>query len=354
MRSLKKEIPIQIWLSANIVMVICMVIIGGITRLTDSGLSMTDWRLVMGVFPPMNENEWQIYFNQYKLTPEYLLRNFGMTLEEFKLIFFWEYLHRVWGRVIGIIFFIPLFYFWLSNKISSTDKKFFLILSIIGFFQAFMGWFMVKSGLINKPDVSHFRLSTHLLTAFIIYSMLLYKFWEIYRSNYKISSVILKDEYKIRIYIITSIVLLFLTIGSGAFVAGTDAGLAYNTFPLMDNKILPPILIEDHKINFQSLFYDTGFLQFLHRFLASITVICFSFSCYIGLKSKISKILKNFFLILFIAIIFQYLLGITILLLYVPIYLGLLHQLSSMLILSVSILIFSEIKLNIERNQVGT
>ena len=230
MKSIKKETPIQIWLSANIIMVICMVIIGGITRLTDSGLSMTDWRLVMGILPPMNENEWEEYFNQYKGTPEYLIRNLGMSIDEFKFIFFWEYLHRVWGRMIGIIFFIPLIYFWLSDKFSTNDKKFFLILSIIGFFQAFMGWFMVKSGLIDKPDVSHFRLSAHLLIAFVIYSMLLYKFWETCRPISKISSKMLKEECKIRMFIITSIVLLFVTIVSVSIFAGTAAGQSYNTF----------------------------------------------------------------------------------------------------------------------------
>ena len=332
------------WLSINLILIIFMVAIGGITRLTDSGLSMTDWRLFMGVIPPLNEADWIDHFNLYKKTPEFILKNFDMTLAEFKKIFFWEYLHRIWGRLIGLVFFFPLLYFWLTKKLTQNEKKNFFILSLIGFFQAFMGWFMVESGLHQKPDVSHFRLSAHLLTAFIIYSMLLYIFWNCYRSIYSSHNSYLRDEIKLEKYIVFSILILLSTIVTGAFVAGTNAGLSYNSFPLMNEKIYPPILNSEDDKNFLILLNDSGFIQFLHRIFATLTLITILLTYFLNRKLNISSFLNKILVIIFLLIIFQYLLGITILLLYVPISLGLFHQLSSMAILSVLVIGYSEIQ----------
>ena len=162
------------WISLNLLLIFLMVLIGGITRLTDSGLSMTEWSLVTGMIPPLTTGDWIEAFDKYKLSPEFTFKNYDMTIEEFKKIFFWEYFHRIWGRLIGLTYTLPLIYFWVTNKLSSSEKVFFTILLFFGASQAFMGWYMVKSGLAESPDVSHFRLSAHLFIAFLIYSMLLF------------------------------------------------------------------------------------------------------------------------------------------------------------------------------------
>tara|TARA_B100000579_G_C22785632_1_gene831714 strand:- start:83 stop:1147 length:1065 start_codon:yes stop_codon:yes gene_type:complete len=344
MRSNKDNKFLLIWLLINLTLIIMMVAIGGITRLTDSGLSMTNWRLFMGIIPPLNESDWIDYFNQYKKTPEFMMKNFNMTLPEFKKIFFWEYLHRIWGRLIGLVFFLPLVYFWLTKKLTQNEKKNFFILSLIGFFQAFMGWFMVKSGLYEKPDVSHFRLSAHLLTAFIIYSILLYIFWNSYRSFYSSDNSYFGDEAKLEKYIVCSILILLSTIVTGAFVAGTNSGLSYNNFPLMDERIYPPILASEENKNFLILLNDSGFIQFLHRIFATLTLVTIFLTFFLNRKSNISSFLYRILAAIFLLIIFQYILGITILLLYVPISLGLFHQLSSMAILSILVIGYSEIQ----------
>ena len=222
------------WVIVNLIMVLLMVSIGGITRLTDSGLSMTEWSLISGAIPPLTANDWIETFNKYKVSPEFIYKNYDMTLPEFKKIFFWEYFHRIWGRLIGLTYFLPLIYFWITNKLSSTEKIFFLILLILGTTQAFMGWFMVKSGLTENPDVSHFRLSAHLLIAFIIYSMLLFYLWvKITLLKKNIDHTYRKPVKFNNFPIFVCIILVLFTIVTGAFGAGTQAGRAYNRFPLM-------------------------------------------------------------------------------------------------------------------------
>ena len=331
------------WISLNLILIFLMVSIGGITRLTDSGLSMTEWSLVGGIIPPLTTNDWIETFDKYKLSPEFLLKNYDMTINEFKKIFFWEYFHRIWGRLIGLTYTLPLIYFWLTNKFTSSEKLFFSILFIFGATQAFMGWYMGKSGLTENPDVSHFRLSAHLLIAFLIYSMLLFYLSlkislkkNIYISTDKVSS-------NFNYFLInTCIILVFFTILSGGFVAGTKAGWAYNNFPLMGETILPPILLENKPNNFTFLFNDMGFIQFFHRILATITLVIIIFTCIYLLRFNSSKIINKFSKILFFVVIFQYLLGIIILKLFVPIALGVMHQLGSLIVLSLLISILAE------------
>ena len=234
------------WISLNLILIFLMVLIGGITRLTDSGLSMTEWSLITGIIPPLTTSDWIETFDKYKLSPEFTFKNYDMTIEEFKKIFFWEYFHRIWGRLIGLTYTLPLIYFWLTNKFTSSEKVFFSILLFFGASQAFMGWYMVKSGLTENPDVSHFRLSAHLFIAFLIYSMLLFylSLKITLKKNIYISTN--KDSINFsNILIYTCIILIFVTIVSGAFVAGTKAGWAYNNFPLMGETILPPVLLEN-------------------------------------------------------------------------------------------------------------
>ena len=167
------------WLIAMFALVTCIIIVGGLTRLTDSGLSITEWELFRGFIPPISNSEWESYFSLYKQIPEYKLQNFNMNLTEFKIIFWWEWIHRFIGRLIGICFFIPLIYFAFKKGIKETKSLIFIFLLIC--FQGFLGWFMVKSGLINRVDVSHFRLSMHLTTAFVILSLIL---WQILKCNH--------------------------------------------------------------------------------------------------------------------------------------------------------------------------
>jgi len=333
------------WLGINLFMVLSMVIIGGITRLTDSGLSMTTWNLIKGVVPPLNQEEWINVFNLYKNYPEYNLKNLSMTLGEFKKIFFWEYFHRVWGRLIGLTFFIPLLYFWLKKYFNKNEKKLILIITSLGFFQAFMGWYMVESGLLDQPDVSHFRLSVHLITAFIIYSLLLYYFWNIRLSRGKVVNNMSPCKTKLhKNNFLISLLLLFSTVLAGALVSGTEAGLSYNNFPYMGDGFLPPILTSGETTNLKSLLYDQGFLQFLHRLVATITLLFLLHTIFKANKDHFFNNFRQLFYYLFFMIIFQYTLGIVILKLYVPILLGLMHQIGALLILSLIVISLCEAK----------
>ena len=330
------------WLIINAVMIILMVSIGGVTRLTDSGLSMTEWSLIGGIFPPTNLESWLSLFEKYKLSPEFKFKNYDMTLHEFKKIFFWEYIHRIWGRLIGIVFFIPFVLFWIFNKFSFFEKIYFTFLFFLGSFQAFMGWFMVKSGLIDKPDVSHFRLSAHLIIAFLIYSLILYFSWTKLRLVNQSKFIKSYDIYssKYSLILLISIISTVLTIISGAFVAGTNAGWAYNNFPLMGDNFLPPILLNMNYNNIIDLFHDLGFIQFLHRSFATLTVIVLLFCSIYIWKNKffigfLAKILSVFLFL-------QYILGVLILKLYVPLTLGVMHQIGSLVVLSILVIMLAE------------
>jgi len=332
----------QTWISVNLIMIIMMIIIGGITRLTDSGLSMTEWNLIGGIIPPLNQGDWLELFSKYKDTPEFIQKNFDISLSEFKKIFFWEYFHRIWGRLIGITYTLPFLFFFIKGMFDSNEKKIYTILLFLGSFQAFMGWFMVQSGLSEKPDVSHFRLSAHLIIAFIIYSILLDRFCK------NTSYITEKPNYFTTKYnrqinnLKISIFLVLLTVGSGAFVSGTNAGWAYNNFPYMGDNLLPPILLNENLYTVSKLFNDIGFIQFFHRLLATLTLIYVLITFFHLFKSKLKVI---YFLASLVAIIAisQYILGIIMLKLFVPIHLGLSHQLGSLILLSFLIITKCEI-----------
>ena len=344
--------PKIFWVIINIFMIFLMVSIGGITRLTDSGLSMTEWSLVSGIVPPLTNHDWIETFNKYKLSPEFIYKNYDMTLLEFKKIFFWEYFHRIWGRLIGLSYVIPLVYFWVTNKFSPSEKKFFLTLLVLGAAQAFMGWFMVKSGLIEDPDVSHFRLSAHLLIAFIIYTMLLFYFWvKIILLKKRIDYSYRKHENFYNFPIFVCIILVLATIVTGAFVAGTKAGWAYNNFPLMGESLLPPVLLEKSSYSISYLFNDIGFIQFFHRILASTTLFFIIFTSLYLLKTKPSRQINVLSKFLLVAIILQYILGVIILKFYVPLSLGVMHQLGSLVVISLLIMILGErMSLGVRKN----
>ena len=227
---------VYIWLLTITTMVLGIIVIGGLTRLTDSGLSMTDWRPLLGVIPPINVNEWEKVFEMYKLTPEFKIVNKNMSLKEFKYIFWWEWFHRIYARIIGIVFILPLIYFMIKKQLNFTLYKRLSIVFIFGLFQAFVGWWMVKSGLNENPYVSPYRLTFHLMNALIIFSMLL---WIAMDYKYSIKINFISKPSSSDFYLFISIILIFITIASGGFMAGTNSGQSFNTFPLMNGKIIP-------------------------------------------------------------------------------------------------------------------
>ena len=304
-----------IWLFSGCFLIFTMVVIGGITRLTDSGLSMSTWKLIGGA-PPLNLEEWITAFDIYKETPEGKM-NSHYVLGDFKYIFFWEYLHRMIGRLLGIVFLIPFCFFLIKKKLSRKLIIQSCILLIMGASQGLIGWWMVKSGLVDRPDVSHFRLAVHLITAFLTCS---YALWIAL-------SLILPLERNGNKYIfyhlVALIVLVVIQIIYGAFVAGLKAGRIYNTWPKMGEQWIP-----------ESVFLDPGAeSQFIHRTLALIIV---AFTFYIwkkGKKIELSKLQNQALNILPAIVSLQTILGILTLIMIVPISLALTHQIVAFFLL---------------------
>ena len=318
------------WLFSLIILIIVMIAIGGLTRLTDSGLSITEWDLFRGILPPLNENQWEYYFSLYKTIPQYNLLNKGMSLEEFKYIYLWEYIHRILGRITGLFFLIPFLFFLYKRAISREYVYRFLFIFLLIFFQGLMGWYMVKSGLGEDVTVSHYRLSAHLLLAFFILSSLMWCFFNFLHSKNKIFFNSSLKFFSIKIFIF----LLFLQITIGAFVSGLDAGKVYQTWPLMNESYFPKDLILKKFSDFIS-FDDVLIVQFFHRNLA---YTIFFVGVYIGfsiIKSKEINLLKHY-VYLFLIIVFQIALGIFTLLSGLNIVFSSMHQ-----ILSIFLLIFS-------------
>jgi heme a synthase len=320
---------IRLWLIFMFLMVLVIITIGGLTRLTDSGLSITEWELVKGIFPPFNTERWNLYFDEYKKTPEFKSINFNMTIDEFKVIYYWEYIHRLIARLIGLFAIIPLFFIYLKYKKKLLkDLKYFVILALICF-QGFLGWFMVKSGLINETDVSHYRLASHLIVALIILSLI---FWFILE-NYKVSKFKIKINNKFLIFFLILIVIQILL---GAFLAGLNGGLLYNSWPDMNGNFLPDDVVKKDLFDLGS-FDNPSVIQFYHRLTAYILIIFLIFLNYIFLKQK-----KKSKSIIFInlAILFQIILGVLTLITGVKIYYASLHQLGSILVLTSFLFIY--------------
>ena len=221
---------LSVWLISMFIIISIMIVVGGLTRLTDSGLSITEWQLFTGLLPPLNQKDWILYFNLYKEIPEFKLQNFNMTLEEFKVIFWWEWAHRFLGRVIGLCYLFPLIYFSFKLKISKILDLYFIFFLIC--FQGFIGWYMVSSGLIDRVDVSHFRLSIHLLIAFLILSLIFWNYLKYQNYNH------VSDGINSMVPLIF-LILILIQIVIGAFVSGMDAGKIYNSWPLMGNTYFP-------------------------------------------------------------------------------------------------------------------
>tara|TARA_B100000902_G_scaffold288123_1_gene274294 strand:+ start:12 stop:953 length:942 start_codon:yes stop_codon:yes gene_type:complete len=303
-----------------------MIIVGGLTRLTDSGLSITKWQLFSGFLPPLNQNDWLMYFDLYKKIPEFKLQNFDMTLQEFKIIFWWEWAHRFLGRIIGIGFLLPLIYFSMKIKFSKLINLYLIFFLIC--FQGFMGWFMVSSGLVDRIDVSHFRLSAHLLIAFLILSLIFWNYLKIRKKN-EISKKINP------IIPLIFLILVFLQILIGAFVSGMDAGKIYNSWPFMGNTYFPD---DNRFINLFKLsaFSDPSLVQFIHRNLAYLIGFSYLLIFYKIYKEKISDLYRCIN-ILGTFIILQIILGILTIIYGAQIYIASMHQISSIFLVSTSV-----------------
>jgi len=320
---------LSVWLISMFWIVSIMIIVGGLTRLTDSGLSITEWQLFSGLFPPINESDWVFYFNLYRQIPEFKLQNYNMTLQEFKIIFWWEWAHRFLGRLIGIGFLIPLIYFSFKIKILKLLNLYLIFFLIC--FQGFIGWYMVSSGLVDRVDVSHFRLSVHLLIAFVILSLIFWNYLKISNKN----DIYNKINPLIPLFFLT---LIFLEIVIGAFVSGMDAGKIYNSWPLMGDNYFPDDNSLSNLFKF-SAFSEPSLTQFIHRNLAYLIGLLYLIIFYKIYKNKMYD-LYNSVNILGFFIILQIILGIITVIYGAQIYVASMHQISSIFLVSSSIYFF--------------
>jgi cytochrome c oxidase assembly protein subunit 15 len=319
---------LKLWLITLFLLIILMVAVGGLTRLTDSGLSITAWELFTGILPPLNINEWNFYFSEYKKIPEYQNINYGMSLNEFKVIFYWEYTHRLLARFVGLFTLLPLILFSLYFKNTQHySNKYYWIFFLVCL-QGFIGWYMVSSGLIQNNDVSHFRLSIHLSLALFILCLI---FWFIL-NVYKIKKFQFKLPYKLLLFIL---ILIVLQIILGAFLSGLDGGLIYNSWPDMNGSFFPGDVSYLDLLSTQ-LFYNVSIIQFLHRFTAYLLLFFILILNYFFIKNKSN--IKN--VILFdVAILLQVFLGIVTLISGVEIKYASLHQLGSIFVLTTYLMI---------------
>tara|TARA_B100001175_G_C19447794_1_gene609673 strand:+ start:363 stop:1394 length:1032 start_codon:yes stop_codon:yes gene_type:complete len=317
---------ISLWLITMFFIISIMIVVGGLTRLTDSGLSITKWQLFSGILPPFSNDQWIHYFNLYKEIPEYKLQNYLMSLDEFKVIFWWEFIHRFLGRLIGIFFLLPMIYFTYKIGFKKT-KSFYLIFFLICF-QGFVGWYMVSSGLVDRVDVSHYRLALHLILAFIILSLILWNYLKLNENIYSVNHIN-------KILPCSFLILIFLQIIIGAFVSGMDAGKIYNTWPMMGADYFPndSLFKQLFKI---SAFNDPSLVQFIHRNLAYIIFFLYILILFNVYKNKFYdffKIIKILGYLLFL----QIFLGILTLLFGAQIFIASMHQISSIFLVSSTI-----------------
>jgi heme a synthase len=328
---MKKDKSVIIWLLSGCLLLFIMVVVGGITRLTNSGLSMTDWHLVTDTFPPLTEEKWSQAFEEYKKFPEYQKINIhnDFTLSDYKFIYFWEWFHRFIGRIIGLVFLVPFVYFLIKKRLSSETLKKCVVLLGMGAFQGFLGWFMVRSGLIDNPDVSHFRLALHLTFAFITFAYTLWVALDLIYPNRNEAIIPLRKIARF------SLVFLLIQIIYGGFVAGLNAGLIHNHWPLMsDGQFLHESVILEKDSWFQRLTEGKSGVQFVHRTLAYVVVGLILFLFYKGKKYSLTSQQKNGLISLVVIVNIQFALGVLTLLYSVPLWLGLTHQVVAFFLLT--------------------
>ncbi|SFD32375.1 COX15/CtaA family protein [Algibacter pectinivorans] len=316
------------WLLTGCALIFIMVVVGGITRLTDSGLSISNYKLITGTIPPLNNAEWEEAFNLYKQYPEFQKLHSHFTISDFKSIYFWEWLHRVIGRVIGLVFIIPFLYFLATKQLTKSTIKKCVVLLILGGFQGFLGWYMVKSGLVDMPDVSHFRLAAHLTTAFLTFAATLWVALDLLYPNRK---TINKSFKKL---IIGSYIILIVQIIYGAFVAGLKAGLLHNHWPLMnENKFMHHTVYTLNPF-YKNLIENPSGIQFVHRTLAYLVVIAILVLWFKSRKLTLTTLQNKGINALLVLVGIQFLLGVLTIIYAVPLWLGVAHQIGAFFLLS--------------------
>lgn len=328
---------IAIWLFICCALVFAMVVVGGVTRLTGSGLSIVEWQPLIGAIPPLSETDWEILLEKYRQIPQYHEVNKGMSLDEFKGIFWWEYFHRLLGRAIGLVFFIPFLYFLIRKQIDRPLGLKLLGIFILGGLQGLMGWYMVMSGLVNNIYVSQYRLTAHLGLAFIIYAAMFWVATGLLSSTKKQQQLETESPHShLRRYSFYLTLLIFMMILSGGFVAGIHAGKAYNTFPLMDGHLIPPglFVLEPWYRNF---FENITTVQFDHRLLAWALAFLVPLFWIKSFKYSLSSSTRMACHLLLLALILQISLGIATLLSVVPLVLAATHQAGAMVLFTASL-----------------
>jgi len=313
-----------IWLFLLIMLVALIIIVGGLTRLTESGLSITKWELFSGILFPMNEDQWELYFSLYKKIPQYVFLYPDMTLVEFKYIFIWEYSHRLLARLIGLFFLIPFLFFYFTKSLNKNLSIQLMYIFILILIQGFAGWFMVQSGLVNDVTVSHYRLAFHLCMAFIILSLLVWLFLNL---KFSISGKYLQNNTNFNFPKIL-LVLIFVQIIMGALVSGLDAGKAYQTWPLMNGTYFP----NDSQLSNLFNFDKPSIVQFFHRNLAYVILCMTIYYAYFIIKNNLKKIYYPYLLFLSFIIV-QIILGVLVLFSGVNLYLASMHQISSIFLI---------------------
>ena len=330
-KKMKTNKSVIYWLLSGCVLLFIMVTVGGITRLTNSGLSMTDWHLINDTFPPMSEEKWVEAFEEYKKYPEYQKVNQykDFQLDDYKFIFFWEWFHRFIGRIIGVVFIIPFIYFLIKKQLDNeTIKKCFILLGM-GAFQGFLGWFMVASGLKDMPDVSHFRLAIHLTFAFITFAYTLWVALDLIYPERKLPVLELRKIARI------ALVVLIIQIIYGGFVAGLNAGLIHNHWPLMSDGQFFHESIQLEQSNLLLSFTEgKSGVQFIHRTFAYVVVGMIVFLFIKSRKITLDKTQDNGIKTLLVFVFIQFILGVFTLLFYVPLWLGLAHQIMAFFLLT--------------------
>ena len=299
------------WLIFVAILIYCMVILGGVTRLTGSGLSMVEWEPIMGIVPPLNDVEWQDAFEKYKQYPEYQKINRDMSLSEFKGIFVFEYAHRVLGRFIGLAFLLPFLFFLFQKRIRRPVIPKLIIMFVLGGLQGLLGWYMVKSGLVDKPNVSQYRLAAHLIAAMLIYSYILWIAWSLSSPTPRNSWAPGISRLQTMMRWLTALIILMII--SGAFVAGTHAGAVHKTFPDMSGHLLPPDLFALSPF-YANFFDNPATVQFDHRLIACAVIIFVGVIWYKSQKYSLTPQTRNAFNLLLIIMVAQVALGIATLL----------------------------------------
>jgi cytochrome c oxidase assembly protein subunit 15 len=332
---------ISLWLLLITFLVALIIIVGGLTRLTDSGLSITKWNLFTGISPPMSLEDWEKSFILYKKIPEYKLTNPSMTLSQFKVIYWWEYIHRLLGRAIGVLFILPLVYLTLKRKLSKKNFFSFYFILFLIMFQGFVGWYMVKSGLVERTDVSQYRLSLHLTLAIFIYCILLWNFLKNVSNNDFYSNI------KISFYLpVIFLIILILQISLGAFVSGLDAGQIYGTWPLMNHAYFPDDSIFADLLSLK-VFETPSLVQFIHRNVAYIMLVLFFIILFIVFKNDNLAYLRKSTILVFLFLLLQIILGILTIIFGAQIFIASIHQLGSIILLTATlILVFKNSRIN--------